>query len=614
MLSLTALGIVFGDIGTSPLYAFRESFHASHDMPVTAANVMGILSLIFWSLLVVITVKYQVFVMRADNHGEGGILALTALITPEKVASHSYRWMVILLGLFGAALLYGDGIITPAISVLSAVEGLAVATPMFEPYLLAITTVILIALFAVQSRGTAGVGALFGPITLLWFVVLAVLGFVHIGRQPGVLAALHPGYALDFFVQNSVRSFLVLGSVFLVVTGGEALYADMGHFGKRPIRVTWFVLVLPALLLNYFGQGALLISNPAAIANPFFLMAPTWALYPLIALSTMATVIASQAMISGAFSLTRQAVHLGYLPRLQIRQTSHRAIGQIYIPSVNWALMVSCILLVFGFKSSSNLAAAYGVAVTMTMVITTVLFFVFSLEKWHWPWPIAVLLAGAFLCIDLAFFGANALKIPQGGWFPLVAALLVFTVMTTWKQGRQLLAQRLKVGHLPTQTFVKSIAEHPPTRVPGTAVFMSGNPDTTPPALLANLKHNHVLHEEVVFLAVMTEEIPRVYQAQRAEVHALGCGFFQVLLHFGFMEVPDVPKALENIVHEKLHIDPLHTTYFLGRETLLVTSRPGLMIWREKLFALISRNARSATTFFGIPPDRVIELGSQVEL
>ena len=614
VLSMTALGIVFGDIGTSPLYAFRESFHAAHGIAVTPANVLGVLSLIFWSLLLVIGFKYMVFVMHADNHGEGGILALTALITPARTEPGSYRWWIVLLGLFGAALLYGDGIITPAISVLSAVEGLNVATHVFEPYVLPLTIVILLLLFTFQYCGTARVGALFGPVTLGWFLVLAALGIMQILYRPGVLMALNPWYALDFFVRNAGRGFLVLGSVFLVVTGGEALYADMGHFGIKPIRLTWFVLVFPALLLNYFGQGALLIGNPDAIHNPFFLMAPRWALYPLVILSTLATVIASQAVISGAFSLTRQAVHLGYLPRLRITQTSYQEIGQVYIPSINWILMVSCTLLVFSFKSSSNLAAAYGVAVTMTMVITTLLFFVLSFTVWQWSLPVALLLSGFFLIIDLGFFGANILKIPQGGWFPLVLAAVVFVIMTTWKRGRELLAQRMQRSILDAPTFIKSITDNPPTRVPGTAVFMSGHPKVTPPALLANLRHNHILHEKVVFVAVTTEEIPRVHPVQRETITALGEEFYQIVLHFGFMDIPDVPTALENLVHDEFSFDPAYTTYFFGRETLIVTERAGMAIWREKLFTLMSRNARSATAFFGIPTERIIELGVQVEL
>jgi len=614
LLTLGALGVVYGDIGTSPLYALRESFHASHNLTPTPANVLGILSLIFWSLVIVISIKYLVFVMRADNDGEGGILALTSLVTPKMVKRNGGKYYLILLGLFGTALLYGDGMITPAISVLSAVEGLEVATPVFEPYILPITVGILVALFLTQRLGTAGVGRVFGPVTVLWFATLALLGVVQIVQQPGVLAAVSPAHGLSFFLENGARGFLVLGSVFLVVTGGEALYADMGHFGRRPIRLAWFALVLPALLLNYFGQGALILGDPAAAENPFYEMVPEWGLYPVVLLATAATVIASQALISGAFSLTMQAVQFGYLPRLRIEHTSAREFGQIYIPAVNWVLMVACIGLVLGFRSSSNLAAAYGVGVSMDMVITTVLFYALAKERWRWGGLAAGLLAGSFLAIDLSFFGANVLKVPQGGWFPLVVAALIFTLMTTWKRGRQILSTRLDEKVTPLREFVKSVTEGNFPRVPGTAIFMFRSPDRTPFSLAQNVECNKVLHERVVLLAVETEVVPRVRLTRRAEVKSLGQGFYQVVLHFGFMEAPDVPAALERVKLDGERLDLEEVTYFLGRETVFATKRAGMALWREKLFAFLARNALPASTFFRLPPERVIEIGAQVEL
>lgn len=613
-LALTALGIVYGDIGTSPIYALRESFVEEHEVAVSISNVFGVLSLVFWALVIVICIKYLVFVLRADNRGEGGILALTSLVTPVG-NSQGGRKMLIMLGLFATALLYGDGMITPAISVLSAVEGLAVATEFFEPYVIPITVAILISLFAFQRHGTARVGKVFGPITLLWFVTLAVLGIWNIIRHPTILAAVNPIYAVRFFAHNGLSGVLVLGSVFLVVTGGEALYADMGHFGKRPIRLAWFGVVLPALLLNYFGQGALLIANPAAVSNPFFLMAPGWALYPVVVIATIATVIASQALISGSYSLTMQAVQLGYSPRLDIQHTSAQEKGQIYIPAINWALMVACIGLVLGFRSSSNLAAAYGVAVTTTMVATTILFFVVTRERWRWSLPVAIMIGGVFFVVDVAFWGANLLKIPHGGWFPLVVGAIVFTLLTTWKKGRQILAKRMKARTLPIDEFVKNILDHPPTRVPGTAVYMYSSPAGTPPALLHNLKHNKVLHSRVVFLSVVTDEIPYVEPESRHEVRTLHEGIHVVTLHYGFMEDADVPAALTATDEAGLRLNRMETSYFLGRETLIASRRgKGMAIWREKLFAMMSNNARSAASFFRLPPNQVVELGAQVEL
>jgi KUP system potassium uptake protein len=614
LLSLTALGIVYGDIGTSPLYAVRESFHPSHGISPTPENILGVLSLIFWSLVLVISVKYLGFILRADNRGEGGILALAALCTPMGIRHRGGRWGLIMLGLFGTALLYGDGAITPAISVLGAVEGLEVATPLFKSYIIPITIVILVALFVSQHHGTARVGKVFGPVTLIWFLMIAGLGVWHISREPQVLAAADPGHAIDFFMHNGWRGFVVLGSVFLVVTGGEALYADLGHLGKRPIRVAWFILVLPALLLNYFGQGALLIHTPEAVVNPFYRMVPPWGLYPAVAIATAAAVIASQALISGVFSLTLHAVQLGYMPRVAIDHTSAREFGQIYIPGVNWTLMLACIGLVVGFGSSSSLAAAYGVAVTTTMVITTLLFFVVARERWRWSLPLVLSVTGFFLVIDLAFWGANIIKVPHGGWFPLVVGALLFGLMTTWKRGRLILRDRLEEVVLPAELFLQDVRVNAKTRVPGTAVFMYSDPAATPPALLHNLKHNKVLHERVVFLVVETAEVPHVPANERATSEDLGAGFHRVILHYGFMEEPNVPRALAELRDKGLELKPLETTYFLGRETLIPTNKPGMALWRERLFTVMHRNARPATSFFSLPPNRVVELGAQIEL
>jgi KUP system potassium uptake protein len=613
-LTLGALGIVYGDIGTSPLYAMRECFHGPQAVQPTPTNVLGILSLIVWSLVLVISIKYLVFVMRADNDGEGGILALTALVRPTSGSTNRKRQWLVVLGLFGAALFYGDGMITPAISVLSAVEGLKVATPFFAPYILPVTVLILIGLFLFQQQGTAGIGAFFGPVMLVWFLVLGLLGLSQVVRTPGVVAAINPFYAVPFFVENGGRGFLVLGAVFLVVTGGEALYADMGHFGIRPIRLAWFGLVLPALLLNYFGQGALLLRNPAAAETIFYHLVPQWGLYPLVLLATFATVIASQAVISGAFSLTRQAVQLGYSPRVRIRHTSAREIGQIYIPGTNWALMLACIGLVVGFRSSSNLAAAYGIAVTATMGITSLLLYVVARQRWGWSRFTAGLLIALFLVADLAFFGANSLKIPHGGWFPLVIAGAVYTLMATWRQGRRLLSQRLQAGILPLERFLQDVNERQPLRVPGTAVFLYGHPTGTPPALLLNLTHNKVLHERIVILTVVMKEIARVPARERIVFTPLGEEFYRIVAHYGFMESPDIPALLEQAKQYGVQLEREDITYFLGRETLLATQKPGMAVWRERLFAVMTRNAQSAMTFFHIPPERVVELGSQVEI
>jgi KUP system potassium uptake protein len=615
LLSLAALGIVYGDIGTSPIYAIRESFHHSYGIPLNPANILGVLSLIFWSLVIVISIKYLTLVMQADNHGEGGIIALTALVVPPSDRPvRGAPWLLAMIGLFGAALLYGDSIITPAISVLSAVEGLEVVTPFFTPYVIPITITILFVLFIVQRKGTAGIGAMFGPVTLLWFIMLGLLGLAHIIRHPGVFAALNPFYATSFFAHHQWRGFLVLGSVFLVVTGGEALYADMGHFGRHPIRLTWFIVVLPALLLNYFGQGALLLTRPAAIEHPFFLMAPGWLLLPLVVLTTVATVIASQAVISGAFSLTRQAVQLGYLPRMEIRHTSAKQIGQIYLPAVNWALMLSCIGLVVGFRTSSNLAAAYGVAVTTDMVFTTLLFAVVARTIWKWSLPATLSLSAALLVVDLGFWGANLPKVPHGGWFPLLIAGLMFTLMTTWKRGRQILAERIRERVVSVDDFLAQLRANPPLRVPGTAIYMYSNTHGMPPALLHNLEHNKVLHDRVVSLTVRTHEIPYVAAKDRVQIEPLGEHIYRLIMNYGFAEDPDIPTVLEKIELEGRGFDLPNTTFFLGGERLLATKRPGMAIWRERLFSRTSRNALGATAFFRVPTERVVEFGTQIEL
>jgi KUP system potassium uptake protein len=608
--------VVYGDIGTSPLYAMRECFHGPHAVAANIGNILGILSLIIWALILVISLKYLAFVMRADNRGEGGIMALMALISPKRDArsGHGLKWVLAAMGIFGAALLYGDGVITPAITVLSAIEGLTVATPLFEPYVLPLTLTVLVVLFGMQRRGTGGVGAIFGPFNLVWFATIAVLGVSQLVRAPEVVAAINPIYAARFFADNGWHAFRTLGSVFLVVTGGEALYADMGHFGAKPIKLAWFTVALPALLLNYAGQAALLIREPAAAENPFFRTAPDWALIPLVALATIAASVASQAVISGAFSVTRQAVQLGYSPRVEINHTSAREIGQIYIPGLNWLLMLATIALVLGFRTSSALAAAYGVAVTTTMVITTVLLFFVARELWGWRLWQALLMCLGFLVIDLAFFGANIIKVFDGGWVPLAIAAVVFTLMTTWRRGREILDERLRRESLPIETFLQSLQLNPPIRVPGTAVFMHRNPAGTPTALLHNLKHNKVLHERVVLLTIETEERPHVPKAERVEVHDLGFGVYRVAAHYGFMEDPDVPAALAYVTVPGLELDPQRTSFFLGRETLIATKHPGMAIWRERLFAAMSRNARSAADFFRIPPNRVVELGAQVEL
>lgn len=615
-LTLAALGVVYGDIGTSPLYAMKECFlpGSSHSVPPTPENVLGVLSLIFWSLALIVSVKYLAFVMRASNKGEGGILALMALAFPERENPRRVRAILMGCGVFGAALLYGDGMITPAISVLSAIEGLNVATTAFENFILPITVAVLVGLFSIQRIGTGRVGAMFGPVMVVWFIVLAVLGIKSILEKPGVIAAINPLHGLNFLLAAGHQGFVVIGSVFLVVTGGEALYADMGHFGIKPIRLAWFGLVLPALFINYLGQGALLLTNPAAAANPFYLLAPKWALYPLVALSTAATVIASQALISGAYSLTMQAIQLGYLPRMHIRHTSRDERGQIYMPHVNWALMLACIGLVLGFRSSTNLAAAYGIAVTLTMLVTTMLFYFAARRMWGWTRFKAAAVCCVFFVVELAFFGSNALKIAHGGWFPLVAGAGIFAIMATWKTGRRLVWERMQNATLPRDLFFADIEANPPQRVPGTAIFMAGNPNGTPVALLHNLKHNKVLHERNILLTIVTEEEAHVPETERVQVEQLPAGFQRVVGRYGFMEEPHILKLLADAPLTGGPIDLAKTTFFLSRETVLDTGKAQMSRWRKWLFAVLARNAQTATSYFGLPANRVVELGMQVEI
>jgi KUP system potassium uptake protein len=621
-LSLAALGVVYGDIGTSPLYALKQCFDEIHGVPATPANVLGVLSLVLWSLNFVISFKYISRVMRADNQGEGGILALLALIRPRGEPTGRQR-LLIMLGVFGAALLYGDGVITPVISVLGAIEGLDVITHAFQPYIVPLAVGILLGLFWVQKRGTAGIGAIFGPIMVAWFVSIAALGVAGIARQPSVLRAINPWYALRFFQEDGLRGFLILGAVVLVLTGGEALYADMGHFGRKPIKVAWFGMVLPALTLNYFGQGALLLQSSSYADNPFFYLVPSWGRYAMVALATAAAIVASQALISGAFSLTRQAVQLGFCPRVTIRHTSATEAGQIYVPEVNWGLMIACIGLVLGFRSASNLASAYGIAVTGTMAITTVLFASVVRTKWNWPWWRVSLMAGVFLFVDLAFFSANLVKVTQGGWFPLVVGALVYLLMSTWKRGRLLLSGVMEENSLPIDLFLTDVVRRIPTRVPGTAVFMTSTPGGAPAVLLHHVKHNKVLHERVILMSVQTLSVPTVDEKDRVECRALGEGFYAVTARYGFMQSPDVPAALRDLGPFGITIKPMDTTYYLGRETLIATPPvPGAKLppqerrmprWRKILFVVMARNAQSATTFFNLPPNRVVEMGAQIQ-
>ncbi len=631
ILSLTAIGIVYGDIGTSPLYAFKDGFAGSHPYMPTQANVYGVLSLITWALILVVSVKYLVFVLRADNRGEGGILALLALLLQQERREEDKRKraLLILLGLSGAALLLGDGVITPAISVLSAIEGLKVATPALESFVVIITVGILIALFAVQRFGTARVGVYFGPVTLLWFLSIGMLGALEIGREPHILGALSPVHALRFFAHNGVAGLLVLGAVVLAITGGEALYADMGHFGKRPIRVAWFTVALPCLLLNYYGQGALLLRDPSAATNPFYLLAPRPLVIPLVVLATAATIVASQALISGSFSLAQQSMQLGYSPRLTVIHTSYKQAGQIYVPEINKALAVGCVLLVLVFGKSENLTAAYGIAVTGTMAITSILYCVVARQRWQWALGAVLGLLALFLTIDLSFFAANIVKIQHGGWVTLAIALLVFVLMSTWKTGRTMLNDILRAGSLPMDIFLADVARKKPPRVPGTAVFMTSAEEGVPVVLLHHLKHNKVLHEQVVLMSITTEEVPEILSEERLTLEKLSHGFYRVRARYGFMETPDVPEILYRLRQAGLKARQNETTFYLGHERILVADQKrgprqgtrsapdgmegNMARWRKKLFVFMQRNARSATEFFGIPPNRVVELGAQVE-
>ena len=614
-LALAALGVVYGDIGTSPLYALKEVFgNAHHPVPITAANVLGILSLVFWSLVIVVSFKYVALILRADNKGEGGIMALMARVLADEGTSGHTRRMVVLLGLFGAALFYGDGLITPAISVLSAVEGLDVATPVFTAYIVPITLGILVALFWIQSHGTATVGVAFGPVMVLWFAVLAIMGMAQIVSHPGILAALLPQYAVAFLAADPTLGFLAMGSVFLALTGAEALYADMGHFGRRPIRLAWFGLVLPALLLNYFGQGALLLADPATIRNPFYLMAPAWFLLPLVGLATAATVIASQAVITGVYSITQQAIQLGYAPRMELLHTSGSQMGQIYMPGVNWLMLLGVVTLVLAFRSSTNLAAAYGIAVTGTMIITTLFAYLVARRQWGWRRRLALPVFGALLALDLTFLAANSTKIFDGGWFPLVFGGMVYLLLTTWKEGRELLDERLDTQALFLKPFITGIETPDTITVPGTAVFMTPYPEHVPHALLHNLKHNKVLHEQVALVTVTVQSVPRVPDAERVVVERLNHRFFRVGIHFGFMDTPSVPAALEWCAEQGLDMEPMTTSYFLGRETVVPRVGAAMPYWREAIFAALCRNAGTAADYFGLPPNQVVELGTRVTL
>jgi KUP system potassium uptake protein len=613
VLVLGALGVVYGDIGTSPLYALRECFVGAHGLAPTETNVLGILSLICWSLLAVITLKYLVFVLRADNRGEGGILALMALVTgPRPVRG----WALVALGVFGAALLYADGMLTPAISVLSAVEGLRVATPLFQPYVLPISIAIMLGLFGFQRFGTGKIGSVFGPVVLLWFAAIGLLGALSIAQTPQVLKALSPFYALDFFAEEGWRGFAVLGAVFLVVTGGEALYADMGHFGRRAIQLGWCCAALPCLLLNYFGQGALLLRDPGATANPFYFLVPSWGLFPMVALATAATVIASQAVISGAFSLTRQAVQLGYCPRLEIRQTSTSEIGQVYLPAINWMLMGGTILLMLVFRESGNLAAAYGIAVSTTMFFTTLLLYSAARQVWSWPPLAALALAGLFAAPDLGFLAANLLKVHDGGWVPLLMAGTVYLLMSTWEQGRAHLRGRIQEMLLPEELFLREIADLRPRRVPGTAVFLSGNPTGIPVTLLHNYKHNKVLHERIALLTVQTASVPYLEAEERAKLTPLGEGFYRLVLRYGFCEIPDLSADLPRVSIDGPAFNLMDTTFFMGRESLVIRrhSSWGSPRWRRQLFSFLSHNASDVSQYFRIPPNRVVILGIQFEV
>ncbi|MBS0475480.1 MAG: potassium transporter Kup [Proteobacteria bacterium] len=611
-LAIGAIGVVFGDIGTSPLYALKESFIGHHPLKVDTPHIFGVLSLIFWTMMLIVTIKYVFVILRADNNGEGGSLALLALIG-RKLGENRWTPLIGVLGVVATALFYGDAIITPAISVLSAVEGLTVVSDGFAEWVMPLSIIILVGLFMIQSKGTAAVGKLFGPIMVVYFILLAVLGLANIVKAPEVLWALSPSYALDFFLIDPKLAFLALGSVILAVTGAEALYADMGHFGRKAIMISWLYIAFPCLLINYLGQSALLLRNPAAVENPFFLLAPDWARLPLVIIATMATIIASQAVISGAYSVSQQAVQLGFLPRLKILHTSAKAAGQIYVPLVNWGLLVLVILLVLGFKSSSNLAAAYGIAVTGTMFITACMLGVLAFAVWKWHPLVATVVTGSFMIIDGLYFASNVTKIPDGGWFPLLVAAVAFTLLTTWAAGRRLVRERLEEGAMPIDLFLKSIGERV-KRVAGSSVFLASTTEGIPPALLHNLKHNHILHERVAILTVQTEGVPHVAPENRREVEDMGQGFYRIVLHHGFMDEVDVPAELAAEDRAGGPFKPMETSYFLARQTLVSARNPGMAVWREKLFAWMMRNAESAMQFFKLPSNRVIELGSQIEI
>jgi KUP system potassium uptake protein len=613
-LALGALGVVYGDIGTSPLYTVKEIFTGSGGIPLSQVNVVGVVSVIFWALMIVVSLKYVTLILRADNHGEGGIMALLALASSAVKKLPRLRYGLLLAGVFGAALFYGDGVITPAISVLSAVEGLEVAAPGLTAYVVPLTVVVLVLLFLFQRRGTAGVGMLFGPVMMVWFGILALGGLFNVYKAPEILVALNPYYGVRFLYQNGWVAFVGLGAIVLALTGAEALYADMGHFGRRPIRLAWFTFVFPALALNYLGQGALIMSDPKAIANPFYLLFPTWLLYPMIGLATAATVIASQAVITGTYSMTQQAIQLGFLPRTHIVHTSAMAEGQIYIPSINAMLLLAVVAAVIGFGSSTNLASAYGLAVTGTMLITTVLTFFVVRYAWGYNWLLCVLATGFFLVIDLAFFSANTLKIAQGGWFPLVVGLAIFTVMTTWKRGREILVTHLRQTQIPLKPFLESLVAEDITRVSNTAIFLVANPEGVPNALLHNLAHNQVLHDRVIFLTVIYREIPYVPHEQRVQVESLLRGFYRIKVFYGFMDKPDLVAALEACRGDGLEFNLLATSFFVSRETIVPTPGGGMADWREQLFATMSRLAGSAADYVNIPTNRVIEVGTRIEI
>ena len=615
-IAVAAMGVVYGDIGTSPLYTLKEVFTSPHHpVPVTPDNVLGILSLVFWALTVTVSLKYVLFIMRADNKGEGGIMALTSLALRTERLHPRMMWLLAALGMFGAALFYGDAVITPAMTVLSSIEGLEVATPAFKPYVVPISIGILVGLFAFQRRGTASVGALFGPVMLFWFATLGAFGLWNVLKHPGVLEAINPYYAIRFMIEHRMLAFFALGAVVLAITGGEALYADMGHFGRRPIMWAWLGYVFPLLYLNYLGQGALILDDPEAVKNPFFMLVPESLLYPMVALATAAAVIASQAVISGAYSLTSQAIQLGYCPRIQIKFTSEREKGQIYIPNINWLLLMAVVALVLVFRSSSALASAYGIAVTMTMMIDTILAFVVVRALWGWNWGQAALFLAFFVLVDFAFFSANIVKVLDGGWFPLILGLAVFTMLSTWKRGRALLYEKLTQDSMPLDAFIKSLEYGGPHRVQGTGVFMTTNPDGVPRAMLHNLLHNKVLHETVVLLNVRVEDVPHVPDVERVQVQRLPRGFFQVLVRYGFKDDPNIPLALSMCQRFGLVYEVMETSFFLGRETIVPRARVERMPrWRQVLFTFMFRNAEPATTFFRIPTNRVVELGTQVEL